>query len=72
MIRADDLREEDPQRHQRRIDAVLPARLDRLHGRRDRLRRENVGEGELSFLQKLTPEEIDLLPQPSLAKIAHL
>ena len=71
MIGAEDLPEEDPERHQRRVDALVPAELDFLHDLGNALRREDIREGEPPVLKELLPEKLDLPLKPSMMSGPH-
>jgi hypothetical protein len=71
MVCAQNLAYENPQRDQRRIDPVQPARTDGFQSVRNDLLREDAAERQLSILKKLTSEESDLLLKPSLVRIPH-
>ena len=61
MVRTQNLAQEDPQRDQRRIDAIQPTRIDRCQSLRDNPLREHIAEWQISVLKKLPPEETHLL-----------
>jgi hypothetical protein len=66
MIGAEDLAQEDPQYHQRRVDAVEPDDVDCCQCLRDDPFRENICERQIAVLQKLTPQETRLSLKPPI------
>jgi hypothetical protein len=71
MVCAQDLSQEDPKCDQGREDSVQPVLAERGQRLGNHLLREDVGEGQIFVLKKLTPKELDLLTKASLAKMAH-
>jgi hypothetical protein len=71
MICAEHLAQKDPERHQRRKQALLPVGSHRLQSRGNRFRRQDIRQRQITFLKKLLPQKTDLLPNPSLLEIAH-
>jgi hypothetical protein len=71
MVRAQDLTEKEPERGERSIDPILPYTVNRCQSLRDKVLRQNIAEGKAIVLEKLVPEEIELLPKPSLVTITH-
>ena len=71
MIRAQHLTEEDPQRDQRRVDAILPYAFDRCQCLRDDLVRQSITKWQVTVLKKLTPEKPHLFAKPSVVRITH-
>ncbi len=65
MVRAQDLAQEDPQRDQRRIDAVDPIGIDCCQCLRHDLLREHVRERQIRVLEKLASQKSDLSLKPS-------
>jgi hypothetical protein len=70
-IGTEDLPEEDPERHQRPIDALVPAELDFFHDLGNVLRREDIREGKSPVLKELLPEKLDLPLKPSMMSGSH-
>ena len=66
LIGAEDLPEEHPERHQRRVDALVPAEMDFLYDLGNALRREDIREGESPVLKELLPQKLDLPRKPSM------
>jgi hypothetical protein len=71
MICADDLPEENPQRHKRRINPVLPDHTVRRQSLSDTRLGQDVCKRQSSVLQKLTPQKSELLPKPTFMKMSH-
>jgi hypothetical protein len=71
MIRTQDLSQKDPQCNQRRKDAIQPVRAERCQPLGNDLLRKDIGEGQIPVLKKLTPQKLNLLPKPSLVRMAH-
>jgi hypothetical protein len=71
MFGAEALPQEDPERYQRRIDAVVPAEPDRFEDLCEALCGEDLGEGKTAFLKKLLSEEVDLPLKPTLGRMPH-
>src|SRR5262249_28269043 len=69
--RSQDLPEEDPERHERRVDALVPAKLEFFHNLGAAILREHIGEGKPSVLEELLPENLDLPPEPSVMSGPH-
>ena len=65
------LTEEDPERHQRGVDPILPGRLDLAEGLVEAVGGENVGEGEAALLEELAAEGIDLMAEASVRRQSH-
>src|SRR5256885_9934871 len=72
MICTENLAEKDPQCDQRRIDSVQPVDAECFQCLRDKLRGQDVAQWQLSILQKLLPQKVDLLLKPSATRIPHL
>jgi hypothetical protein len=70
-VPAQNLAQEDPQRDQWRIDPVLPTPFDCLQCWHNAFRCEDIAEGEPAFLEKLTPQESELMAKPTFAKTTH-
>jgi hypothetical protein len=70
LVGAEDLPEEDPERHQRCVNAVVPTNLDPLDDLWEALRRKDLGKGEtaLALLKKLLSEDVDL---PSVSSVKN-
>src|SRR5262249_6183386 len=71
MVGTEDLPQEDPQRDERRIDALHPEATDRGQGALDEILGEHVGERQIPFLQELPAQETGLLPKPPVVTLAH-
>jgi hypothetical protein len=71
MIGAEDLSQEDPERHQWRVDTVVPTKVEFLADLCETLCREDLGERETTFLKKLLSEEVDLPSESSLKNGSH-
>jgi hypothetical protein len=72
MVRAEDLTQEDPQRHQRRIDPVEPNDARRCQRLRYDAFRQHIREWQIAVLQKLSPKKTRLLLKPSVVVGSHL
>jgi hypothetical protein len=70
MIGTQDLSQEDPQRDQRRKDAVQPP-ADRGQRLLNDLFREDISERQMAVLKKLTPKNAHLFTKRTLVKIPH-
>ena len=71
MVGAEHLLEEDPKGHEWREDPVVPGGLDFFQSLGDALRGEDLGEGELAFLEELLTKEVKLTPKTSLVEVSH-
>ena len=71
MVRAQDLAQEDPQRDERRIDAVHPIDIHCCQCLRDDRLREHIRERQVRVLEKLSSQKSDLSLKPSLVTITH-
>jgi hypothetical protein len=71
MVRTQDLTQKDPQRNQRRKNPIQPILAKLGHRLVNNLFRQNVSEGQISLLKELTPQKLNLVPIPSLVKMAH-
>jgi hypothetical protein len=65
------LRQEDPERHERREDSVLPGDLDLLDRLGNAFRRQDLSEWQMAFLEELLPEEVDFPTKTSLRGMSH-
>ena len=66
MVGAQDLAQEHPQRHQRRIDSIEPTDVDCCQCLRDDPFGKNIGERQVTVLQELTTQKTRLLLEPSV------
>ena len=71
MILAQYLRQEDPQRDQRRINSVEPDDAQRFQCLRYRSLSQHVRERQLAVLQELTPKKTHLLTESSVIRNRH-
>jgi hypothetical protein len=71
MIGAQDLSQENPQSNEWRKNPVQPVRAERCQRLADSFLRQNVTERQVSALKELTPENLNLLPNSSLVRMAH-
>ena len=69
-VGAEDLPQQDPQRHQRREDPVQPA-ADGGQRLRNDPSGEDVGEGQVAVLKELPSEEGYLIAQGTSVRMAH-
>jgi len=71
-VRAQHLAQEHPQSDQRRVRPVKPVDIDRCQCLRDDPFGQHVGKRTVAVLQKLTPQKIRLLLNPSMFIRSHL
>jgi hypothetical protein len=71
VVRAQDLAQKDPERDERRIDSVFPNYADRRESLCNEVFGENIGERQISVLQKLASQKLHLVPKSSLVRMAH-
>ena len=70
VVGAEDLAQEDPQRHQRGEDPVQPAG-DGGQRLGDDLLGEDVGERQVAVLKELASEEVHLFAKGTSVRMAH-
>jgi hypothetical protein len=72
MVGAQDLTEKNPERDQRRINAVDPDDANRGKSLRHEILRKQVAEWQIVILGILTPKELHLLTNSLWIRMTHL
>ena len=71
MVLAQYLRQEDPQRDQRRINSVEPDDAQRCQCLRYRSLGQHISERQFAILQELPPQKTHLLTESSVIRNRH-
>jgi hypothetical protein len=71
MVRVQNLAQENPQRNQRRKNPVQPVLIELGQSLAYNLFRQNASERQIPILKETPPQELNLVPNPSLIRMAH-
>ena len=71
LVGVEGLAEEDPGRHRRCVDPVVPGRLDLAEGLVEAIGGEDVGEREAALLEELAAEGFDLMAGVTVGGQSH-